>query len=245
MLFRSVFRPVYDLLSTMGFYNLDPQRIRELQSPDPGDLLDGEGGNIASVIGRLKTESVAAADRITQYLSKVAPETIGVERRVIGPKLTLEFLQRVGGDANPWRFLAGSMSDGTLRALGVLVALFQSDGEAAGVPRVVGIEEPEGALHPAAAGVLTDVLQEASGQVQVIATTHSADLLDRKTIPVKSLLAVVSEGGETKLAPLDASGRRILKDGLSTAGELLRMGHLTPDRATASPARPNLFGGKV
>src|SRR5882762_2859197 len=33
------FRPVYDALSRMGFYSLNPDRIRDLQSPDAGELL--------------------------------------------------------------------------------------------------------------------------------------------------------------------------------------------------------------
>ena len=37
------FRPVYDTLAGMGFYNLNPEQIRELQSPDPGDLLKHDG----------------------------------------------------------------------------------------------------------------------------------------------------------------------------------------------------------
>ncbi len=34
-----VFRPLYDALSGMGFYNLNPEAIRDIQSPDPGELL--------------------------------------------------------------------------------------------------------------------------------------------------------------------------------------------------------------
>ena len=57
-------------------------------------------------------------------------------------------------------------------------ALFQSsNGKANGVP-LVGIEEPEIALHPAAAGVLRDSLRDASESSQVIVTSHSPDLLD-------------------------------------------------------------------
>ena len=47
----------------------------------------------------------------------------GVDRIEIGPKETLQFSQDVKGAKYPWRFLAANMSDGTLRALGVLVAL--------------------------------------------------------------------------------------------------------------------------
>jgi hypothetical protein len=31
------FRPLYDALSAMGFYNLNPEAIRDLQPPDPGE----------------------------------------------------------------------------------------------------------------------------------------------------------------------------------------------------------------
>ena len=61
---------------------------------------------------------------------------------------------------------ADNMSDGTLKVLGVLLALFQSP-DVAGDAHVVGIEEPEAALHPDAAGVMTDVLLDASQRVQV------------------------------------------------------------------------------
>ncbi len=175
----------------MGFYNLNPEQIRELQSPDPGDLLKRDGSNIASVLANLKSRSPETAARVGQYLSKVVPGTVGMESKTVGPKLTLEFRQEVRGDPHPWRFLAHNVSDGTLRVLGVLVALYQGIGTESGNAKLVGIEEPEGALHPAAAGVLTDVLREASERVQVVVTSHSADLLDRETIPSDSILAVV------------------------------------------------------
>ena len=235
------FRPVYDALAGMGFYNFHPEQIRELQSPDPGDLLKPDGSNIASVLARLKAESPESAERMGEYLSKVVPGTVGMEPKTVGPKLTLEFSQRVRGDSNPWRFLANNVSDETLRVLGMLVALYQGSGMDSGNAGLVGIEEPEGALHPAAAGVLTDVLLEASGRVQVIITSHSADLLDRDTIPVESIVAVVSKDGETRLAPLDDAGRSMLRDHMFTAGELLRIDQLTPDPELSRPKPLNLF----
>ena len=235
------FRPIYDALAGMGFYNFHPEQIRELQSPDPGDLLKPDGSNIASVLARLKTGSPESADRMGQYLSTVVPGTVGMEPKSVGPKLTLEFRQEVRGDTNPWRFLANNVSDGTLRVLGVLVALYQGSDPESGTAMLVGIEEPEGALHPAAAGVLTDVLLEASGRVQVVITSHSADLLDRDSIPLDSIVAVVSEDGETRLAPLDDAGRAMLRNHLFTAGELLRMDQLTPDPELSAPRQLNLF----
>ena len=235
------FRPIYDALAGMGFYNFHPEQIRELQSPDPGDLLKPDGSNLASVLANLKAGSPKSAERMGEYLSRVVPGTVGMEPKTVGPKLTLEFRQEMRGDRHPWRFLANNVSDGTLRVLGVLMAVYQSAGTESGNARLVGIEEPEGALHPAAAGVLADVLIEASERVQVVVTSHSADLLDRETIPSESILAVAAEDGETRLAPLDDAGRSTVRDHLFTAGELLRIGQLTPDPALSKPAQLDLF----
>lgn len=236
-----VFRPVYDALSSMGFYNLNPERIRELQAPDPGKLLNRDGSNLASVLAHLKPD---IKQRIEEYLAKIVPGVTGVESRSVGPKETLEFRQDVKGARHPWRFLASNMSDGTLRALGVLVALFQAPANGNRQYRLTGIEEPEIALHPAASGILTDSLQDASTQSQVLVTSHSPDLLDDSTISDTSIIAVVSEYGDTKLGHLDPAGRSALRDHMYTAGELLRMDQLRPDPAeTDIPSNQlGLFG---
>ena len=223
------FRPVYDALISMGFYNLNPEAIRELQSPDPGDLLKRDGSNIASVLANLDSRSPEIKQRIEEYLGKVVSGAVGVDERSIGPKETLEFRQEVRGARYPWRFFASNMSDGTLRALGVLVALFQAFDGTASTRRCIGIEEPEAALHPAAAGVLIDGLKDAAEQAQVLVTSHSPDLLDDKSIPDDSIVAVIAEHGECRIGPLDGPGRSVLEDHLYTAGELLRMNQLRPD----------------
>lgn len=156
---------------------------------------------------------------------------------------TLEFRQDMAGAKHPWRFLAQNMSDGTLRALGVLVALFQGNQDYA--PTLVGIEEPETALHPAASAALREALVRASSQTQIIVTSHSPDLLDDRSLSVDSFLAVVSEGGETRIAPLDQASRDIMRQQLFSAGELLRLNQLAPDRtvlAEREARQADLFG---
>lgn len=238
------FRPVYEAFSHMGFYSLNPTRIRDLQPPDAGDLLARDGSNIASVLGQLSSHDKATKQRIEEYLSKVVPGVYGVDVKVIGPKETLEFRQQVAGSKDPWRFLASNMSDGTLRALGILVALFQASNDGKQKVPLVGIEEPEVALHPAAAGVLLDSLRDASRNTQVIVTSHSPDLLDDADIDTNSILAVVADGGVTNIGPLDETGRSALKDKLYTAGELLRLNQLLPEKSQTTPdeeGQPTLF----
>lgn len=224
----TAFRPVFDALTAMGFYNLNPKLMREMQSPQDGRLLKPVGENIASVIGHLERFAPEAMRVIEEYLQTVAPMVQGVERKKIGPMETLEFRQDMAGSKHPWRFLAQNMSDGTLRALGVLTALFQSNREYA--PSLIGVEEPETALHPAASAALREALVRASKKTQVIVTSHSPDLLDDRNLDANSFLAVISEGGETKIAPLDLASRQSMRDHLFSAGELLRMNQLVPDR---------------
>jgi predicted ATPase len=239
----SVFRPVFDALTAMGFYNLNPKLIRELQKPQDGRLLKPAGENIASVVGHLERTAPDAMAVIQEYLQTVVPMVHGVERKAIGPMETLEFRQEMAGAKHPWRFLAQNMSDGTLRALGVLTALFQGNRDYS--PTVIGIEEPETALHPAASAALREALQRASEKTQVIVTSHSPDLLDDLSMAADALLAVVSVVGETRIAPLDEASRTALRDHLFTAGELLRLNQLAPDPKvlTAEDQRqPDLFG---
>ena len=181
------FRPVYEAFSRMGFYSLNPDTIRALQAPDPGDLLIRDGSNLASVLAQL---SPRVKERIEEYLAEVVPGVHGVDVKEVGHMETLEFRQDVAGAKYPWRFIANNMSDGTLRVLGILVALFQENHEVKKRALLVGIEEPEVALHPAAAGVLLDGLRDAADKTQVIITSHSPDLLDDKNLEVESILAV-------------------------------------------------------
>jgi predicted ATPase len=223
----------------MGFYNLSPAAMRELQPPDAGHLLRRDGANIASALARLAHVPEAKA-KLVAYLGRVVPGVVDVDHKSLGHRETVEFRQLVQGAKEPWRFLAQNMSDGTMRALGVLVAL-QQVGNGHRVP-VVGIEEPETALHPAAVGVLLDALRTAATQTQVSASTHSADLLDDKEIPDDAVLAVSAEHNETRIGPVDSQCRKALKAQLYTVGDLLRLNQLRPDEVASQPQQRDLFG---
>lgn len=235
----SEFRAVYDALSHMGFYNLSPERIRELQDPDPGDLLARDGRNLAAVIRRINDDQPELARRINEYLSAVVPGVSSVVAKTIGPKETLEFRQKVAGDEAPWRFLAQNMSDGTLRVLGVLVAVFQARGRARSTP-LIAIEEPEVAIHPGAAIKLMDALIEASHETCLLITTHSPELLDHPAVDVSSILAVEARDNEAIITPVRPEMRDAVKNRLYTVGELLRLDQLQPDERVYRQVRAQL-----
>ena len=234
------FRPVYGALTSMTFYQIEPRSLGGFQAPAGDRALLPDGSNAAGVLANMKSGCPGSVDRLVDYLSAVVPEITGVDSQVVGNRLTLQFHQRMTGAARPLKYYADSMSHGTLHFLGVLLALLQRSG-AGSDTHVVGIEEPAAALHPEGAGVLMDVLLEASEHTQVIVTTHSADLLDRESVPVKSILPVASVDGESKIGPLDEVGSSVLRDGTFTAGELLRIDQLHPDPDGSASQRVDLF----
>jgi predicted ATPase len=218
------FRPIFDALTRIEIYNLSPKEIATMQKPDPGELLRRDGSNLASVFQNLPEP----ARRLTnEYLARIVPGIKEAEAKTLGSLETLEFRQVVKSQSHPWRFLASSMSDGTLRALGILVSIFQAQR----LPMIVGLEEPEMALHPAAAGVLLAALRVGSRKAQILVTSHSPDLLDNSDIPVDSLFAVDNLDGVTKIAGLDEPSKKSLRENLFTPGELLRQDQLAPDPA--------------
>jgi predicted ATPase len=234
------FRPVYDFLTSMRFYSIVPVRLRELQEPDAGDFLKRDGSNAAAVLKRLQeeTQSDGQYDRVCRLLSRVVDGIKKVEYRPVGQKETLQFKQDVGLE-HPWTFNALNMSDGTLRVLGLLLAVYQP-----GPYSVVAIEEPEATVHPAVAEVVVEVLMDAANQRQVLLTSHSPDILDYKELTDTQIRVVTMEHGRTLIAPVSQAGRDAIRERLYTPGELLRAGELSPDLKAAEQAarQLNLFG---
>jgi hypothetical protein len=87
----------------------------------------------------------------------------------------------------------------------------------------------------AAAGVLFDALTEASEHVQVIATSQSADLLDREELDVSVIRPVTMQGGLTLIGEVDGASREIVEKKLYTLGELMRGNQLSPVTAPRCP----------
>lgn len=225
-------QPFIDLaegLRTMGFYNFHPEAIRRLQKPLRGTLLEKDGSNLAGVIESLKEIDPNSVQRVREYLSTIAEEVEYFDAVKYGEYETVRFHVRSDAAGAPFEFDAASMSDGTLRSLATLMAAFQIHLPIG--PSVIGIEEPENALHPAATRILVDALREATGRVQILLTTHSADLLADEDFDPSQLLIVRNRDGRTHITPVDAASREIVRKELYTLGDLQRMDQLELDQA--------------
>ena len=222
-----VFEPVYRLLSAMEVYNPVPDDIRNARVERTHKHLDRKASGLGEAVSRLKERMPERLDRVLEYLRRVNRDVQDVKVR------KNDFLYVLTSTLNGNEFLSDNMSDGTLRAMAVLVALFQKPL----YPLTwVGLEEPEAGLHPAAAAVLFDALIEASHFSQVVVTSHSPDLLDREDIPEDSIRAVVMHEGRTIIGDVDDAGKSALRNQLYTAGELMRMDQLFAEGP--APCRP-------
>ena len=210
------FAPILRTLAAMRVYSIEPSKVREMQEPDSGSALRTDGANVTSVLREIERHSKEDFDRISHILTTIVPNTKRVRVKKHGKSLSLEFTQE-WGDKKKLNFEGFSMSDGTLRAIGLLAAIFQHPS-----PSLIAIEEPEATIHPGALDAILDLLRRASRQMQVVITTHSPELLDAKWIADEHLRIVNWVDGATRVSELADMTKLALRRHLMGAGELLR-----------------------
>jgi predicted ATPase len=209
------FVPVLTFLREMRAYSISPDRLRELQDPDEGEQLEADGRNAASVLRRLEP---SARQELIEMLAFVVPGVTGVKSARRGNKLTMQFVHQ--SKAHKSEFDALQVSDGTLRILGLLLALYQRGGS-----RFLEIEEPESTIHVAALQALVEVFRARSSHTQILLTTHSSEILD--SVSLDELHLVTQEDGVSKLDSVSGDAKTAIEQALFSPGELLRTGSLS------------------
>lgn len=223
-------RPIRDALAALAVHDIDPRAVAAPQAA-PGQPLRRDGGNAAEVLRELGSDAQAS---VNAWLAAIVPGIVSVGVRSAGPRGAVEFRQRVEGHPHPWTFSASAMSEGTLRALGALLAVHQCRPHADGGARpmsLVGLRAPDRAMHPAAATVLRAALRQASRHTQIVVTGHGPEVLDDVDLPLDAIVAVDNINGVTYLGAIDAVAREAVRDRLvrgGTAGWVGRWGGRGP-----------------
>ena len=232
------FRPVYDFLTTMRFYDIDPGPLGLLHGVDSGDALELDGSNAASVLRRLREQAPDRHERVCELLRLATGSVQSVRAVEERERIALEFHQDIGLQ-NPGVFYGWEMSEGTRRLLALLLALYQPARSS-----LIAIEEPEATVHPAMAEAVLQILLDAAQDRQVLITTHSPDILDAKELSDRQIRTVTSHHGRTTIAPLSSASRQAIREHLYTPGELLRVNELGQDVEAAEKAagQLDLFG---
>jgi predicted ATPase len=202
------------LLRTLGFFAIFPNTLRDPQKPSAQKVLSEHGENLATVIRELKSKKPEAIEAIIAALDNVVGGIRDIRVQQVGGFLATELKHVMSSKHTAWLDLSQE-SDGTLRMLGLLVALYQ------GQRSFLAIEEPELTLHPGALAVLSDVLGEVANRGQLLITTQSPDLIAR--FPADQLRVVEREEGLTRIGRIAEDQRQTINDKLFSAGDLLRI----------------------
>ena len=201
-------------LRSLGFFAIFPNTLREPQKPSAQKILTEHGENLATVIRELKAKKMDAMEAIIAALDNVVGGIRDIRVQQVGGFLATEIKHVMSSKHCAW-FDLSQESDGTLRMLGLLVALYQ------GQRSFLAIEEPELTLHPGALAVLSDVLGEVANRGQLLITTQSPDLIAR--FPADQLRVVEREDGLTCIGKIAEDQRQTINDQLFSAGDLLRI----------------------
>ncbi len=220
--------PTLPDLRSVHRFRLEPEGMRRPQVATERTRLDESGSNLAIAVQSLRAQPAKWAI-VLDAMRKIIPSLTRIEDAVVGRYMSLRFFQaRPAG--NEAEFTATEMSEGAIRALGILVAAQQMQ------PReLLILEEPEVAIHPGAAGVLFDALKAASRHSNVLITTHSPELLDAASD--EEILVCDYRKGVTEVGPLDKRQRKLVRDGLFSISEIMRAEPLRIDGK-----RPPLVG---
>lgn len=197
------------------FYELHSADLRQPQQSLKESPFDEKGRNLAAVLRRLLRNDDIATYSLKSALQSAVAGLEGLEVEPVGGYLATKLLYH-GDESGQRTSYLGQESDGTIRMLGLLTAMYQEP-----APAFVAIEEPEANVHPGALAVLAGVLAEASLRGQVLVTTHSPDLLDQ--LPPESFLVVEKVDGTTRVGPLREGQRDAVRKSMFSPGELMRM----------------------
>ena len=162
-----------DYVSGWKFFEIDPKEARTPRLAESVVSLGAHAENLPllldQVIHKGDQESYALGQRIQQLMQSMVPgfDAWKTEQMYDG---RIGFRIRETGTRSP--FPPELVSDGTVFLLSLLTALLVQL-----KPAVIFIEEPERGLHPQLMEGLVDLMRQVSARTQVIATTHSPDLV--------------------------------------------------------------------
>ncbi len=215
--YASDFSRLREMLGNFESYAIFPNTLRTPQNQSKEIYLETQGKNLASILKHMRRRGRKRAEAVSEIihsLQQVVPGLENVKMQSVAGYLTPQFqISKQNKNKTP-TFNVNQMSDGTLRILGLLVALYQDP-----KPDTIALEEPELTVHPGALRLITDSIKEVSRTAQILVTTHSPEFLDQ--FQPEQIIAVELDGGITKAGELHKSQLNAARDRLFTLGELM------------------------
>ncbi len=196
-------------LSSMRFLDLSPEAMR-LPSLRGQTILGDRGENLSSVLFAICTDP-HQKQALIEWVRELTPMDVA----------DFKFPQDSTGrilvslvEANGQRVSAYSASDGTLRFLAMIAALLGPE-----AARFYFFEELDNGLHPARLHLLLQLVERkaAEGHIQMVATTHSPQLLrylSSDSLKYTSLVYRLPDSSDARIVPIlnIADAQRVIAD---------------------------------
>lgn len=214
-----------DFISNIRFSSIYPNTLRQPAHPDTDLVLKENGANWSSILRHLRKTARGrqALDQIKEMMQVVMPQLEDISTQAVGGFIHPRFKVREANGKVHY-FDPSQISDGTLRILGILLALYNTPH-----PSLMVIEEPEQTVNPALLALLVDAFRESSERTQLFITSHSPHLVD--LFPAEAIRVVDMRDGQTRVSPIRASQQAAIKEHLLSVEQIMSADGLLPEDA--------------
>ena len=209
-LWKRVLDTIRDLLA----YELSPGRMAEASDISQRSTLLKDGANAGDALKALQVHASTDHAWIVRRLAAVADGMVDVRAEPLLGRRVLRFVQDQPGGSRDLD--ASQVSQGTLRALGVLLALRQHPTPSQGL-----VDEIENSLHPAAIAVLLDAALSSCDRTRVVLTSHSPEVLSHPAVTGERVRVVEWRDGISQIFRLTPETQAAVNE-VDTVGWMLQ-----------------------
>ena len=224
--FNNSFHIMRSELARLRVYRLFPNTMRQPHMAKNPRPLEPDGGNLGSALREMDKKHPDSMERLKKILRHIVPFITDLRVVPAGGFLITQLKHgdvSVKDEEDAW-FDLTQESDGTVRTLGILTALYQQP-----YLPLIGVEEPELNVYPYAFELIGEAILEASRRSQTLTTTHTPDLIDM--FRVENILVINSKRGITTADSVSEIQMEVARKKLFTLGELHGMEGLKQARA--------------
>ncbi len=183
-------------LAHISAYDFDPRKAQLAVPPTGSRELDANAENLAVVLRDILRRP-ESKKRLINLVSTLLPfvRDLDVEEFGFGQLITM-LTERFSDKGH--RLPAAFASDGTIACLALVVALYFQENA------VAVFEEPDRHIHPHLASQVMQMMNEVTGDTQVIVTTHNPELLRHANLEDILLVTRDPDGHSQITRPADS-----------------------------------------
>ena len=220
---------ILNTIRNLRAYELSPGHMASAPEIGERSTLARDGANAGDVLKAI--EGTAAHRWIVERLGTITEGINDVRAEALLGRRVVRFVQK--SEAGKLNFDASQVSQGTLRSLGVLLALKQNP-----LPSVVLVDEIENSVHPSALAVLLDAALASSDDTRVVLTSHSPEVLSHPAVTGERVRVVEWRDGNSRIFRLSPETQASVS-GIDTVGWMLR------SNALWTGPKPETFAGDL